>query len=46
MAAGSRSPKTSDRLALNVELAVLDFDGTLESSVDRIILEHIDLGPG
>jgi hypothetical protein len=32
-----------DRLALDPELSILGLDGSLESSVDGIILEHVDL---
>jgi len=36
--------KDGDGLAVDDALAVLGLDGSLESSVHRILLEHIDLG--
>jgi hypothetical protein len=36
--------KDGDGLAVNNELAVLGLDGSLESSVHGIVLEHVDLG--
>ena len=35
--------ENSDGLALNPELAILGLDGSLESSMDGIIFEHVDL---
>jgi len=35
--------ENGDGLALNPELTILGLDGSLESSVDRIVLEHVDL---
>jgi hypothetical protein len=35
--------KHGDGLALNHELSVLDLDGSLETTVDRVILEHVGL---
>ena len=35
--------ENGDGLAFNPELAILSLDGSLESSVDGIVLEHVDL---
>jgi hypothetical protein len=41
---GVAPAKDGDGLAVNDELAVLGLDGSLESSVHGIVLEHVDLG--
>jgi len=35
--------ENGDGFALNIELTVLGLDGSLESSMDRIVLEHVNL---
>ena len=41
---GVKLAKDGDKIAIDDEFAVLGLDGSLESSVHGIVLEHVDLG--